>query len=353
MINETVPTQDEAPDSSSLDLGNDETQLDEQLADDFANFLSLDPEIDVEEPQPVLEDSEENEQDTSDDESVESDEADTETQDELSENDVDETDDADYEIVDYDEVKDKALPVKQSDGTIKHMTLNQIQSELGQARATNSAQKEMKAKEDAMSIREEQIIAQEKQQTHSQELSDDYQQLGSFKTKIDQVGGAMQDAKNNDDVQEYNRLEMHMKDMTGKYNRAVDYLRGKESNLAASREKYVKDTLQKKGYGDLNSDTQRYGKLKDFANTQFSPHTWSIAQQNPEILMALEMARLHTSAGKEVKKVKIKGSGKTMKAGAKTSTPSKDKARQNRIRSGNATSSEMDEHILASSKFFS
>ena len=349
-----VPTQSEAdPDTSSIDFGDDDTILDEQIAEGFDNFLTLGkgPEEASNTLENVLEESEDNEQDVpSDDSNVESDDDEDDVQGELTD---EVNDDADYEIVDYAELKDKALPIKRPDGTIEHKTIAQIQSELRNAHTTSTTRTEMKAQEEALIARETRLADLEQQSQVSNDLANEYRQLNDFRNQMSGIQQAMAQARDNQDVGEYNRLDMHLRDMNGRYNQGVVHVQGQESQLQAAKEASIKEALQDRGYGGLNSDTQRYSRLEEFTTSEFSPQTWALAKGNPEVLVALEMARLHKSNGKEASKAKLKGTGRTMKAGAKTSTPSKVKAKQQRIRSGDASQDEIDNHILTSSKFFS
>ena len=274
--------------------------------------------------------------DTLEDEDVEADETEDDTEEVLDDNSSNDAT-TDLEQVDYDEIKNYLIPIKVN-GEVVHMNIDQLNSEVGRARSASKDVEDVKAQKE--------LVATELQQASEvRRLAETDRSLAQARAQIDIFGGhinsiqRLQDQASNDGNQEeWQKLEMQIRPMINEYEKATKNLEIETAQQNTSNLQAQQQILASRGYDNILSDPQRVDALGKFVSDNLSPSTAALIDSNAEILILAEEARQWRKSKEVAKQGKLKGNGKkTIRSGngkvAKSQT-SKQTEQLKRVRSG-------------------
>ena len=247
--------------------------------------------------------------------------------------------------VDYEEIKNFSIPVKVN-GEVVHMSIDQINSEVGRARAGGKEVQEAKLQMEELAKEKAFVAEQKKVIQDSAELAQHKANLAAFGGEIRKIQNAKEEARKDGRTEDWSRLNMQMEPMVAQYNAANAQLKQMSNETLQSNLEIQAKILEDKGMGTLLSDTQRKEALGAYLDSNYSPSTIHAITHDAELLMLAEKARQLESSKGAAKKAVIKGNGKkTLRSGdskVQAAKSQKKAAQTRKLVTGQATQADYD-----------
>ncbi len=143
--------------------------------------------------------------------------------------------------------------------------------------------------------------------------------FSQFKAQLDKAQSELQQAAMNKDKATYDSLKMRIDAAMGNYNAEKkqfdDYMR----QHGSANDEYQRKMLAERGYSELMSDTQRWGKLEAFVKESYSPRAFDLISNNAELIIMAENDRLYRNAKKSGATSKKRKSGRPSFTGGASS----------------------------------
>ena len=273
-------------------------------------FESLSPELfaDKESPEqeePVkdeaLEVSEVSEQEPSDDDDSNIETAETE------ESQEDTAQETDLPVVDYDEAKNFVFSISG-----KEWTIDQISSALGRQGSQEQARLEIETRTKELDSQAEQLKAQEAAVQQQMDTYRNSRELAEYAVEYDKLTAAKDKFMQEGHRDKAYDVDYHLSKLNEKANAVLKELDAAKQQQASAAVSRLKDL----GYGDIATDSQRTKAFVEYAKEQIPTHLVDTVNENAELLVILEKARLYDKAKSTVPQSKLKGATKTLKGGA-------------------------------------
>ena len=297
-----------------------------------------DPEVSAEEEEFV------SSEEATEDETPEVDSSEEAEADEVEDEDVtpeDETDEVEREIVDESSLDEFLFPTPEGP-----KTWAQIQSELGQVKAASKKSREAAEELKQIEASREELKAQEAWAKEQMEGAQSAAVLAQYDNALGALQQQIDQAAQNNDFNTVSKLEYQAKNLKaqrGEVAKQVEAVRAEQYNRNLQEQWKV---LEERGYSNIITDEYREYVSK------FDEKAQHHIGDSAEIAILAEKARLwDESQAKGATGKKLKGSGKTLKAGSSGSITkaksAKQQERDNRIAQGRASEAEVDDALLA------
>lgn len=194
----------------------------------------------------------------------------------------------------------------------KHYSANDLKAALGQISKQKDALNEVETSRKELEKEKAELKASQEQLQHQQLATAGNQQLAQIRNAYDNFVKQKDQALKENDTNKIVLLNEKINKLVGKY----EEVNHKMNESLAKQAQAAAQSLDKYGFGALNTDKQRQEAFKDYAMDNIPKGLISVVNTNPELLALVEKARLYDKNNSAVSKGKLKGTKKTLPGGA-------------------------------------